>query len=149
MERGAALQALLQDLVLAGQTAPLEDHVENALQPSEVDRFLDVVGGTRLDGLNGILHGRVGRHEDQLDVGILSLDVMQELDAAHARHADVGEDEVDRRGGECLQGRIRALGGADGEVAFAQEELEDPPDVRIVLDDKHPIAVLQSHGPLD
>ena len=73
--------------------------------------------------------------------------MMQQLDAAHPGHADVGEDEIDRGCGERTERRVRALGGRDREVALAQEELQDAPDVRVVLDHEHPMSVVHAHVP--
>src|SRR5439155_69123 len=114
LERDTALQALLQDAGAVLELALLEDGLEHTLEAPEVDRFLDVVRGPELDRLDGIRHRRVGAHEHELDVGIALLQVAEQLEAAHLRHADVGEDHVDRLLVEHLQRSRRAVGRRSG-----------------------------------
>ena len=74
LEGDAALQALLEDAGAVLQLALLEDGLQDALETAEVDRLLDVVGRAELDRLDGVLHVRVGAHQDELDLGIALLD---------------------------------------------------------------------------
>src|SRR5438093_10265043 len=136
LERDTALQALLQDAGAVLEVALLEDALEHTLEAPEVDRLLDVVRGPELDRLDGVRHRRVGAHEHELDVGIALLQVAEQLEPAHLRHADVGEDHVDRLLVEHLQRGRRAVGHLHVEALLGEEDLEDLPDVGIVLDDQ-------------
>src|SRR5437016_7795896 len=144
LERDPALQALLQDAGAVLELALLEDGLEHTPEAPEVDRLLDVVRAPELDRLDGIRHRRVGAHEHGLDVGIALLQMAEQLEPAHVRHADVGEDHVDRLLVEHLQRGRRAVGHFHVEAPLGEEDLEDLPDVRIVFDDQD----LQSIGAL-
>src|SRR5207237_10288329 len=62
------------------------------------------------------------------------LHMPQQIEPAHAGHAYVGEDQVDRLLAQQLEGARRAVGHLHAEALLAEEELQDLPDVRIVLD---------------
>ena len=101
----------------------------------------------RLDRLDRVLHRGVRRHQDELDVRIALLDVAEQLDAAHARHPHVGEDQVDRRLAHQVERRRSTIGRRDREIALGQEQLQNPTNVGIVLDHQDAILITQRHPP--
>ena len=135
-ERHAALQALFEDPRAVLEVAFLEDRLQHPFEAAEVDRLLDVVGRAELDCLDRVLHGRVRAHEHELDVRVAVLQVAQQLEPAHPGHADVGQDHVNRLLVERRQRRIRAVRDFHLEALLGEKDLEDLPDVRIVLHDE-------------
>ena len=130
------MQALLEDARAVLEVALLEDGLQHPFEAAEVDRLLDVVGRAELDRLDRVLHGRVPAHEHELDVRVAVLQVAQQLEPAHPGHADVGQDHVNGLLVERRQRRIRAVRDLHLEALLGEKDLEDLPDVRIVLHDE-------------
>ena len=87
----------------------------------EVEGFLDEVVGSAVEGVDGGVDGAVGGDDDEGDVGGHVLGSLEDVDAVHAGHFDVAEDEVGAvvfEGGESLD----AVGGGGDLVALVAED---------------------------
>ena len=67
------------------------------------------------------------------------VDAAHQLEAVHARHLEIGEDEVERLVAEAPRARYRAPhGGAHAEAFELEEVAQDVADDRLVVDDEDP-----------
>ena len=86
-------------LVVAGR-AQVGAGLQRVLRQGEhllrIERLHDVVERAVLHRLDGRLRRAEGGHEDDELPRIDRADVLERLDAAHAAHADVEEDDVGR-----------------------------------------------------
>ena len=58
------------------------------------DGFLDVVCGAAADSLDCSLGGVVGGHQDDIDGGVKTDDLVENVKSAHAGHHEVSEHEA-------------------------------------------------------
>jgi hypothetical protein len=116
----------------------LERAFDGVEQLGERERLLHVVEGTEPRRLDCGVHSAVARHHhdgEAQQVGIAPL--AQEADAVGIRHPDVEQDEIGLRG-ETRGARSRSIGRHVHVVAFfAQDLLEQVPDVCLVVDDEY------------
>ncbi len=142
------VQLVLRRAKLALECAlvALPEHPPLALPQRSLDRFLDHAKFEGLgeevagqpDGLHGY-RGLVGQRRDDhagragVDLG---LDLPQEVDAVHPRHADVGDDQVVLGFGDLLDTLV-AVGGLIAGVPHAFEDLaQQVPEDLLVIDDE-------------
>ena len=139
-ERAVLAQLTAQRLDLAQRLLPLDNLVEQDLQPLDVDRLGQVVVGALLHGLDRRLDGALRGQQQRRDVGALRLKRPQQTQPVHARHDQVGDDDGGTEGGHLLE-RVLAVGGRIGEKSPALDQLLEA-DARgvIVLDDQHPLG---------
>ena len=139
-ERAVLAQLAAQRLHLAHRLEPLDDLVEQDLQPLNVDRLGQVVVGAflhRLDrGVDGALRGQQQRRH----VGADLRQRAQQREPVHARHHHVGDDDRRTERRDLLE-RFFAVARRLGDEAPAPDELFEP-DARggVVLDDQHALS---------
>ena len=85
----------------------LEDPGADALQ---ILGFQDVVGRVELNAFIGIGEVRIGGEQDHAAVLRLEPDLPSQLKAAHVRHLDIGDQQLDRIFAAQLQGLMSAVG---------------------------------------
>ncbi len=116
-------------LALGGLAHALHD-------PDALERLLDEVIRAIAHRLHGGFDRAVGRHHDDLGVGRHLLHDAQELDAARARHHEVGQHDLHAMGACDFERRLRAIGREHAQ-AFAQEDFFERREVRrLVIDDE-------------
>jgi hypothetical protein len=101
----------------------------------EVEGLRQVLEGTAVEGGHGAVEVRVRGHDDDRQVRDGGVDLLQQIEAVDAGHADVGQDHV---GALALQ-RLHdadAVGEAGHiHVGLAQRALQHPADGAVVVDD--------------
>ena len=95
-------------------------HAKADLEDLHVDRLRHVIVGADVEDLVDHLHAFVGRDDDDVgnDVGgaVALAELAAEIEAAHAAHIDVHDDdlrEIDLAGLDLLEGLLAAGGLAD------------------------------------
>ena len=96
----------------------------------------DVVEGAHLGGLDGGFRRSEGGHDDDGKLGLDGAHGLKGLEAVHARHAHVHDDEVEPLGLHHGQAGLPAAGRPNGVAFLAQELLEALPQMRIVVNDQ-------------
>ena len=135
-EAAAIVQLPAQRLVLALLLVDLGEPLEQALQLVRIERLGQVVLGAGLDRLDGGVDGALRGQQDHLDVVDLGLQRLQQLDAAHPRHDQVGDDDRRAEGGDFLE-RLGAVGGLLGGETPGPHQLGQAAAGRgIVFDDQ-------------
>ncbi|OPY04690.1 MAG: hypothetical protein A4E67_02271 [Syntrophaceae bacterium PtaB.Bin038] len=116
------LQAPAHHLVLPQQDAPLRDAVDVQQELVEIDGLRHVVDGPRLHGLDGRLDRAVGGHHDDVELRVELLHLLQHLQAVHARHLVVHQQEVEV-GRPHLGERLFARFGLGHGMSFLSQEV--------------------------
>jgi hypothetical protein len=96
-ERAVLAQLLAQHLDLAQRVLPLDDLVEQDLEPLRLDRLGQVVVGAFLDRLDRGFDGALRGQRSHGVVAAIVLERAQQLEPAHARHHEVADDDVGRK----------------------------------------------------
>ena len=104
------------------------------------DEFLGVEGlgnevvGAGGEAINAVLEFVAGGEEDEVDIATAGFgaDLVAELEAAHFRHAPIGDDEADRVVAEDFEGG-GAIGGAENVVAGVVEGGANDGDGHLVV----------------
>ncbi len=138
VEAVLVLEPLAQRARLLEQPLLLERLLEHDLQLLDVDRLAEVVLRAQLHGLDGGLHRAVGRHHDDHRLRADLLDLGQQLDAVHARHAQVGQHDVGLDLLEQLQPGARVVRARDLVAVLVEQRLERRGGVHLVVDDHEP-----------
>ena len=124
----------------------LREPLEQPLQLVRIERLGEVVLRAGLDRLDGGVDGALRRQQDHLDVLDLRLQRLEQLDAAHARHHQIGDDDRGPEGGDLLEG-LGAVGGRLGGKSPRAHELgQTAPRRGIVLDDQDPFGGVRRFG---
>ena len=135
-KRAVLAQLPPQRLHLAQRLEPLDDLVEQNLQPLDVDRLGQVVVGAFLHRLDGGLDRALRRQQQRRDVGALLLQRAQQREPVHARHHQVGDDDRRPERRDLLE-RLFAVARRFGDEAPALDQLLEPDARRgIVFDDQ-------------
>src|SRR5262249_36042961 len=94
-EKHGAIERATQGAVLAAEREDLENPIER--QADLLDRkWLDqVVVRTRPHGLDRLGDGGIGGHQHDDDVRPSTADLAEQGETVEARHANIGEDDVD------------------------------------------------------
>ena len=100
----------------------------------EIEGLGDVIEGAATHGLDGVLHGRLCRHDDDRNGAPAGLDLFERLEPAHARHADVHERDRDVALADPLQGLRRVLRQRRLHPVLFQGLLQHPADAFVVID---------------
>jgi len=103
-----------------------------------LERLDQVVVRAGAQGRYGGLQRGIARHDDHLGTGVEPLDLLQQVDAAHPRHADVGDQQVVRPGGEPFQRLLPARHGVRLVSLFLEELRHGPPDRLLVVRHQDP-----------
>ena len=85
------------------------------------ERLLQVVAGPLAQGLDGHLHRRVARHQDDRGSRVQHAGPLEDLEPADARHDDVGHDHVELLRFDPAQ-RLRAAPGRGDVVPLGLEK---------------------------
>ena len=111
------------------------DHQE---QLGRLERLHQVVLRAEAHGLHRRLDGAVGGHDHHRQVGMLGLDLPDQLDPVHAGQAAIGQDQIHVLGLDGLEGLLSALDRQDL-VALQLECAEQrPQEYLVVLDQQEP-----------
>ena len=136
---GAEGEFLLQPLPeladLLRQTAFLDRRRHALAQLDQVDRLLEVVVGAVLHGIHGRLHrSEAGDHQDR-QPGVDRLGELQDLQSVHARHPQIGDQEVDAALLQMLDPAGTRGEGDDVVPVLAQRQLDAPAVPLVIVDD--------------
>ena len=135
-EAAAIVQLPPQRLVLALLLVDLGEPLEQALQLVRIERLGEVILGAGLDRFDRRVDGALRGQQDHLDVVDLGLQRLQQLDAAHARHDQIGDDDRGTEGRDLLE-RLGAVGGLLGGKSPGPHQLgQAAARCGIVLDDQ-------------
>ena len=148
-ERAAVAQLAPQHLHLAQRLLALDDLLEQDLQPLGIDGLGEVVVGADLDGFDGGFDGPLPGQDDRGDVAVLLLQAAHELEAVHARHGEIADDDPGTERGDLAQ-RFFAVGRRFGDEAPRAHELGQPVTRRrIIFDQQEPLAESRCGGAVD
>jgi hypothetical protein len=86
-------QLLPQHLHLAQRVQAFDDLLEEDLQPLRLDGFGQIVVRPFLDGLDSGFDGALGGQNDHRVVPAVVLERAKQLEASHARHDQVADDD--------------------------------------------------------
>jgi hypothetical protein len=153
LEAAGGLEGLLERAVAGQEPAPLDGaggDQRHALRARE--RPGQVVVGAEAHGLHGGRDAAVGGHHDHRQVGPGPAHALEQLQAVHLGHVQVGEDAVDAGGvgPERGQGLGAAARRPDLEAGLAQQR-RDGEQQRVVVVDDHdgaPRRALLGHARL-
>ncbi len=102
-----------------------------------IDGLGDVVVGAGFHRLDGAFCGFFTGKYDELRIGLALLPELEQLDAAHIPHVEIGEDDVDIFV-NIAQRLVGVFSAIDGE-AFLLQELHHHASFRLMIfDHKHP-----------
>ena len=122
--------------VVVGEAGDAQGLLHLVQQLLFVDRLGQEAEGAELGGVHGVGNGAVGGEDDDFEARIARLQFLEQADAVHLVHAQVGDDQLGpeaARGGERERG---ALDGFDFVVLRAQADGEQAQQTRIVVDDQ-------------
>ena len=140
VDLGAQFAHFARERPTLGRT-PDGDH-----QPFRVDRLRQVVVRPRLDGGDGILDGAVrGRHDD-LGLGSLRVNRLEQARAVErALHPNVGDHDIERSLRQQRERVRRGRGLVHAVAVLLEQHRHRPSDVRLILDEQH-VAGGVRHG---
>ena len=122
---GALLEPGAQGLVLCNNGLEFQRLGDEDPQSPHVERLRQVIVGALLHRLDGVFDRAVRCHQNEQRVAADLARLLEQLEAAHARHAHVSEDEVvGMAGGEGQRGGC--VVGCVDRVAFAPQRLLHP-----------------------
>ena len=125
-----------QRLILALLLVDLREPFEQPLQLVRIERLGEVVLGAGLDRLDRGVHRSLRGQENDLDVRNVGLQRLQQLNAAHARHHQIGDDNRRPERRNLLE-RLSAVGGGFGGETPGTHELGQPaPGRGVILDNQ-------------
>ena len=140
---GALLaQLAAQHLDLAQRLVPLDDLRQQDPQPLEIDRLGQVVVGAFLDRLHGGLDRALGGQDHGGRVLALLLERPQQLEAAHLRHHQVGEDDARPEDADLRQRLVAVAGRFDAEAPAPDQLLHAHAGGGVVFDDQDALVEL-------
>src|SRR6185436_5256671 len=120
---------------LLAEGAAAEEHAHARHQLAHREGLAEVVVGTELEAEHAVELLVLGGEEDDRQRLRDAADAATELEAVHARHEDVEDDEVGELLAEGVPGRLAVLPGGDL-VAFApQRQADGLTDALFVVDD--------------
>ena len=71
--------------------------MQHRLDFRQLARLGDVVEGAQADRFDGGFHAGMARHDDRFDIGSDLLELLEDLDPGHARHAQIENGGVESR----------------------------------------------------
>ena len=116
----------------AGNLQRLADLIQQLLL---VDRLGEECERAALRRLHRIRNRAVRSEDDDAQTGRAALNFLEQADAVHLVHAQVGDHEVGAHAPERRERRCRAFDGIDFVVFGAQTDREQPQQPRIVVND--------------
>jgi hypothetical protein len=130
-------QLFAQGFDFAERILPLDDLVEQNLEPLRLDRLGQVVVGAFLDRLDRGFDAALRCEDDDRVVAAVVFERAQEIETAHPRHHQVADDDRGAEHGDALQ-RLFAVGGGIGrESPGAYELCQTESSARLVFDDEN------------
>ena len=102
-----------------------------------VDGFGDEVRRAEAQAFDGVIHVAVPGDHDHLRVGSLLPYPFEQGQPVHARHADVGDHDGERVGGERFQRFAGALGGVGVIAEILDQGPKDMADAGFVIDEQN------------
>ena len=99
--------------------------------------LVDEPEGASIEGLNGAIGGAEARDHDREDVRVDLPDALDQGDAVHAWHLEIGEDQIEGALFELLDGALRISYGGDFMAGRVQEPRQRLAKQRIVVNDKN------------
>ncbi|OPZ68232.1 MAG: hypothetical protein BWY83_02378 [bacterium ADurb.Bin478] len=96
LERLLLLHQLTQTGVFRKQLLSFDRLGHDQLQLLQIDGFGQKIQRPLFHGCHRAFQTAKGGHDDHLDLGIDPLDFLQQLAAVHARHAQIGEQQIHR-----------------------------------------------------
>ena len=119
------------------ELAELHAALERGDEFVDPERLLQVVEGPELERLDRAVGAGVGRHDDDHAVGIVELELLEQRDAVHRLHVDVGEHEIELLGLVAGE-RLLAVGGKrGGKPGRLDDRIEHLVDREQVVDDEN------------
>jgi hypothetical protein len=107
---GVAALGVLEDGVLTQQATVLDGPLDADQELVPLEGLGHVVEGAGLDGLDGRLDRGERRHEHHRQFVVELADGLDQFDARHAGHLEIGNHAVGLLPGDHRQGRLRAVG---------------------------------------
>ena len=104
----------------------------------ELERLGEKVVGAGADGGDRRIDAAKGGDEHHRHVGAIGDDALAQLEAVHAAHVEVGDDDVEVGGGERGERGVGAVGELDGVATAAEPAGEKIAHAGVVLDDEQP-----------
>src|SRR5688572_20348511 len=139
-EAAVLAQLPAQDLYLAPRVLPLDDLVEQDLQPLRLDRLGQVVVGALLDRLDRRFNGPLGGQDHHGVLAPVVLERAEQVEAAHPRHHEVADDDGRAEDGDPLEGFLAVSRGIGGEPPRTHELGQPKACARFVLDNQDALA---------
>ena len=113
----------------------LERLLDVDFQLGEMERLGEVVVGAMLHRLDGGLDAAVGGEHDGFELRLTFLELLQELDAVHARHVQVEQGDV-AAGRQHLQCFFAGAGRRDVQALLLKALAKRLPQLLVVIDDQ-------------
>ena len=140
-EAAAVGQLAPQRLVFALLDVQLRQPIQQPPQPLRIDRLAEIVLGASFDGLDRRVHRPLGGEQDHLHMVGIVANRLEQFDAVHARHHEVGHDDRRPELGNAFEG-LGAVTGLVGGVAPRSHQLGQPAARGfLVLDDQDSLGV--------
>ena len=114
----ALAQFLPQIAIFAHETLPAQGTPHEQLQAVQIDGLGDVVVGPAPHGLHGHLDGAMTGDQNHGGVGVVFLDVAQQVEPTDPAHHHVGDDHVGGRQAQPVDGLLTARGSDHLQVAL-------------------------------
>src|SRR5262249_46239015 len=111
-----------------------------------LERLEDVVVGAALHRVDGRLHRAEAGHDDRQRVGRRRADLLEQLDAAHARHLQIADHEIVVGDVELAQRRVAVFGRAPALSSYPGEVRGEGANDFLVVDDPPPGALFFARG---
>lgn len=124
----------IQPLLLLGVLVGALDQRDRLVHIEWLGQVLEC---TALVRRNGAVQVGVGGHDDDRQARVLLTDLCQQVEAAGARHADVGNDHVRLLACQAAHDAIGAIEALGGHAFLLQGFFQDPADGAIIVDDPY------------
>ncbi len=125
---------------LAHRLQPLDDLVEQDLQPLDIDRLGQVVVCAFLHRFNRGLDRTLRGEEQRGGIGTLLLQGAEQREPVHARHHQVGDDNRRPERRHFFERFLAVAGGVGDEAPALDELLQADACGRLVLHDQYTFA---------
>ncbi len=101
-----------------------------------VDRLGQEAERAQLRGMHGVRNRAVRREDDDLEARVAGLQFLQQADAVHLVHAQVGDHQLGPEAAGGRQRQCRTFDGFDLVVLRAQADGQEAQQPRVVVDDQ-------------
>jgi hypothetical protein len=112
----------------------VERALDGTQQLRERDRFLDEIHGAETRCFDGRVHGAVARHHDDGSGRSAFRPFAQKRDSVRIRHPDVEQDEIEVLSLTGAARFLRVRSRRDVVALFAQDLVDERPNVGFVID---------------